>query len=651
MRAKKMLSLGLAAVMGVSALGFAGCGSDGGESADSTFSWWVYTDDGAGTYYDTLEDNPSVQWLNQQYWDTENHTLGTADSGSELHFTFQTPIAGAEQDNFNTMISTGEYPDLLDMSLIANPMGFYDDGVIMEITEYVEKYMPDYVAYLDANPTIKSQVSRTDEDGNVHYYYVANILDGPELPWGGFVYRRDWVVQYAEPTDYVWDWDSDYVKENGHPEVTPLEKAKEQNNLNGWKQNEVTAFTATDGEDPNNTYTDNVIFPSGTSDPLTISDWEWMFEAFNKAIEEKGFAEDSNAYAVSMYYPGYIVTGDLVSSFGGGGGYWSVDEDNQVYFSGASENFRTYLNCLNNWYEQGWLDDVFETRTGDAFYMVNMNGTNMGKVGLWYGLTGTIGTTIRATCADPTDQQKAFVMSCACPINDVYGTADQMYKEPDTFYQGSRVSGGVAISEKCEGRSEEEMAALFTYFNWLFTEEGSDFHSFGLNADQVASTEFADGENLYEEYGLDAAYSKETDAEGNVVYRSLIDTSLDGNAFMPGRLTAGLTKTGVGESVGYSIDRGYSAITQQGTNEWARYESIGAVSTYTDDIMDGEDREAWDKAYNEIYQWWGTVLPPMIKDGVTDEAWNSMVDKLRNDYNIDEVTEIAQRYIDEIQPR
>ena len=45
------------------------------------------------------------------------------------------------------------------------------------------------------------------------------------------------------------------------------------------------------------------------------------------------------------------------------------------------------------------------------------------------------------------------------------------------------------------------------------------------------------------------------------------------------------------------------------------------------------------------------MLPPMIKDGVTDEAWNSMVDKLRNDYNIDEVTEIAQRYIDEIQPR
>ena len=67
--------------------------------------------------------------------------------------------------------------------------------------------------------------------------------------------------------------------------------------------------------------------------------------------------------------------------------------------------------------------------------------------------------------------------------------------------------------------------------------------------------------------------------------------------------------------------------------------------------MDGEDRDAWDKAYNDIYQWWGTVLPTMIKDGVTDESWNSMVDKLRNDFNIDQVTEIAQKYIDEIQPR
>lgn len=41
------------------------------------------------------------------------------------------------------------------------------------------------------------------------------------------MYRRDWIVKYATPTDYVWDWDSDTVKKNGHPEVTPLSEAKE----------------------------------------------------------------------------------------------------------------------------------------------------------------------------------------------------------------------------------------------------------------------------------------------------------------------------------------------------------------------------------------------------------------------------------------
>ena len=78
-----------------------------------------------------------------------------------------------------------------------------------------------------------------------------------------------------------------------------------------------------------------------------------------------------------------------------------------------------------------------------------------------------------------------------------------MYKDPDTFYQGSRVAGGVALTDKCESRSEEELAALFTYFNWMFTEVGSDFHTFGLNADQLASPDLDD--NLYEEYGMEAA--------------------------------------------------------------------------------------------------------------------------------------------------
>ena len=91
-------------------------------------------------------------------------------------------------------------------------------------------------------------------------------------------------------------------------------------NLEGWKANEVTEFTANPGDDPDNTYTDNVIFPSGTGNPLTISDWEWMFEAFDAALEERGYGDDSDAYCITIPYQGYFEYGDLVSSFGGGNG-------------------------------------------------------------------------------------------------------------------------------------------------------------------------------------------------------------------------------------------------------------------------------------------------------------------------------------------
>jgi len=76
-------------------------------------------------------------------------------------------------------------------------------------------------------------------------------------------------VKFAEPTDYVWDCENDYVQENGHPAVTPLEQAKKEKNMEGWKENDVTAFEADYGENPASDYTDNVVFPSGKKDPPT----------------------------------------------------------------------------------------------------------------------------------------------------------------------------------------------------------------------------------------------------------------------------------------------------------------------------------------------------------------------------------------------
>ena len=260
MKMKRVLSVGLVGAMALSTLALTGCGSNSGDGGSTDFSWWIYSTAGNGVYYDSYEDNPSVQWLNQQYWDTENGGLGTEEDGTPVRFSFQVPITGSESDNFNTMMSTGEYTDIIDLAVATDTTPtMVNEGVLMDLTDYVEEYMPNYVAYLEENPEQKALLTHTDEDGNTRYYEIGSIKEENDVPWGGYVYRRDWIVEYAQPTEYVWDWDSAYVQENGHPAVTPLEAAQAAGNMEGWKLNEVTEFTSSEGDNPKEDYTDNVI--------------------------------------------------------------------------------------------------------------------------------------------------------------------------------------------------------------------------------------------------------------------------------------------------------------------------------------------------------------------------------------------------------
>ncbi len=640
---KRLVSLILAATTVCSALAFTGCGGGGGASAENSFSWWIYTTDGAGTYYENYEDNPAITWLNQQYWDTENHTLGTKDNGTNLQFSFEAPIKGAETDNFSTMMSTGEYTDVIDLRLSSDSAEtLYNEGILLELTDYVEEYCPNYVELLDANPELKALVTTTDEDGKVHYYKMACIKDGNDVPWGGYVYRRDWVVKYATPSEYIWDWDSDYVKENGHPAVTPLAEAQSQGNLTGWKKNEVTTFTASEGDDPDNDYTDNVIFPSGKTDPYTVSDWEWMFEAFQKAIDERGYSDNSDAYCTSLFYYGYMQTGDLVSSFGGGNGSWCKDEDYNVSFSGTSDNFKTYLEAMHTWYDKGWIDTKFETRSSDSFYTINQNGYSQGMVGMWYGTVGLVGDTIRATCQNEEDKKDAYVMACACPVNDMYGTEDQKYLEPDCFYQGSRISGYIGITEKA---ADKNLEALFSYFNWSCTEEGKLLRNMGLNEEQIASVDFDEAYDVYGKNNIKSAYTLEEGEDGKTVIKLNYDATADiANAVKPMRMLGCVEMTGSGPNLDYTIDKGLAKVTQHAYDQWTIYTSTAGVMDY-DDLLSEEDSKTLGKINTYVNDYMSQALPGLIKDGLGD--WDTYVKKI-DKYGPDKVTAIYQKTLDQL---
>ncbi len=650
-KVKRMLSVVLMLAMAVTLL--AGCGGKGnsgdGETGKSDvqggedefagknaeFTWWITQTDGNGMYYEDYADCPVVQYIHQQYWDVENGGIGTEETGRKLKFSYLVPISGSESENFNTMIGTGEYPELLVLAMASeSPQAMYENGILMDITEYVETYMPNYLAFLDANPEIKPLVQVADDEGNIHYYAIYSFADGPDGPWEGTCYRRDWIVKYAEPTEYVWDWESDCVKEDGHPAVTPLAKAIEEDNLEGWKKNEVTSFHADEGENPAEDYTDNVIFPSGTQDPLTISDWEWMLEAFDKAIKERGWEDDSSAYGFSISYYGYSQMGDLTSSFGGGTGTYYV-KDGEVSYDGASENFKTYLECMQTWYKNGWLDEQFNTRANDMFFQINTAGVNQGKVGMWCGLVSTLGTAIRVSCQNPEDQADAYVMGAPLPINDVYGGEKQMYVEPDSLYQMSRKGAPVGITDKAEGK---DLAALFTFLDWTYTDKGAKTIRFGLDAEQYASTKL--NPDLLAEYDMDTSYTESTDEDGNlVIMLNYNDSDTLAGALRGYRMDIGLKLTG--HSGEYTIDKGLPGINKKALEQWTKYLNTGNVLDYSS-LLSTEESDQYSKINTAGVDYQSQNVPNVIKGTM---SWEDYVKGLEG-IDTDTAVSLLQKYVD-----
>lgn len=143
---------------------------------------------------------------------------------------WQLPPQGSESDQFTLMIGTGDYTDIMDMSFnTENLSTLCDDGVIYDLTPYIEEYMPNYYTYLQENDDVRTALY--DDDGQI--YTLAVIQENPKQ-WGGLVYRKD-----------ILD-------------------------------------TMTDG---------NIQFPSGNDEPTTIDDWDYMLDLMNQYFQASGMAD------------------------------------------------------------------------------------------------------------------------------------------------------------------------------------------------------------------------------------------------------------------------------------------------------------------------------------------------------------------------
>ncbi len=530
-------------------------------------------------YYDDYNDNPSVRrWLDMS-WDADGDG-----KGQKIAIDFWQPPTDGASDYFTTMLATAEYPDVLSLIQAGqSPLSLYEDGVILDLTDYVAEYMPNLTAWLDAHPNYVKQLT-TEIDGEQRLLELPTVSNTVENAWGCYNYRRDWLVKYGK-----------------NPETG-------------------AAFTG--GYDDEGEWSDDVVFPSGNSDPYYISDWEWMLGIFQTALESEGITD---GYALQLPPRGYVDTGDMSSGFGvcfGYGGYY-FDKDGKVQFGMANDSARAYLQCVRQWYENGWINPTFEEFPMDTmWFLLDPEHVYTGSVGLWYGMVAQWGSNLDTGTSPYTEG--ICVMAAPQPINDVYGDESCQNHEPTMFYENSLAFLGAAITNKAE---KKDLPTLFTALDYLYSKEGGMLRYLGLSNDMVSELDAAGVSNLYTENGLHGGYAVE-ERDGEEWYLRTEIQNIDDSL----KVALNMVRIPVGMSWLENVDYGYKGNFEHNMEMANMYEASAYTGLLGDKLSTDQAQEQ-SMVMTNTGTYTAQVIPQFVKgelDIDDDAVWQDYVDTVES---------------------
>lgn len=629
MKLKKFKSLLVCAVMAIVVClpgVLAGCS----KSDKDAFTVWLASGE-KDQFYMNYDSNPIVKYLNAKEWGPEGEE-------TKLNFKYVTAPSGTQKDNFANLVNGGSYNDIMCLDYAQESiLYYYEQDIAMDITDYVNKYMPNYKALVESNPQIYREAV-TMVDGEPRYLSLVSINDGPKDMYQGLMYRRDWLVRFGEMPEYVWDWGEDITADKISHELTQSDRAakaptitnyfkakaayganESQWTANGWKKNVAydaskndesqftpavggtrgCGITSTYGSDAMNDYTDNLIFPSGTNEPVFLSDWEWIFETYETKVwnnstyqDKNGTLNKDNTYMTSVYYYGTTMRGDFSSCFGKGSPSIYLDSDTDELVLGATEeNTRLYLQYMNSWYHNGWLDNDFSSRSSDIFYQIDTKNANAGKVGAIFGKYASQSGNMLENDSLPFTKGIMFV-GARLPMNDVVGESANKFVTPDTIYQEGYTSSKCMITTEAEGKN---LPALFTYLDYAYTDEGAKLYSLGFDKAQAEETQ----DEFYKKYNLmNGAYSVIPDDGSGRIYKwadNNPEASDQCSAARANRLPWGLHYVAV-------VDHGYQKIVQRTVDNWNVYPNKGDI------MMQLIDKVKATNEYNNAYAQWQETL-------------------------------------------
>lgn len=167
-------------------------------NSTDTFTYWTGLNSNVSANYMNLGDTPfGKAWMEQ----------------TGVNIDFLHPPVGQDNEQFSLLLADGDLPDMMEYSWMNYPGGpekAINDGVIIPLNEVFEKYCPNIVAYLEANPDVDKMI-KTDE-GN---YYTFPFIRGDEIltVTMGLMLRQDWLDDLNLPVPTTIDeWHTTLTK-------------------------------------------------------------------------------------------------------------------------------------------------------------------------------------------------------------------------------------------------------------------------------------------------------------------------------------------------------------------------------------------------------------------------------------------------------
>lgn len=135
------------------------------------------------SYYSGYEENPAWQEYSQQ---------------TGVQFEFQNISAMNIGEQYNLMFASGDYPAIMHSGLSYYSSGAdaaVDDGVIIDLADYLEEYAPNYLYWVDQ---VDGFANITTDEG--YRPGFVHILDTPSITKSGPVTRGDWMEKLGIKT-------------------------------------------------------------------------------------------------------------------------------------------------------------------------------------------------------------------------------------------------------------------------------------------------------------------------------------------------------------------------------------------------------------------------------------------------------------------